>query len=275
MSRSARRPGDTPRVRAWRRDARPCCAALVLLALAPACIRYSRGGYRDAAGGDAAAVDSARGEGRAPDGARADAPRDAARDQRATDAPRDAARDRRAIDAAREAAAKDLNLCSVSSGDCGPSKDGAVQCWFPSTCGQTYKGPGARLWPDVTDATGPLVGSAKGCSHTLGFTVPSVGPGSASWFDFIDCGTYKEFPTGKGCALRIVSYADCNCPTCMLRDIRYQVQEKTTTQWVTKLTIDHPYVQTKCDGYIDTFVPTTSRVRIVAVKPAYVCVFQE
>lgn len=166
----------------------------------------------------------------------------------------------------------DASTCGATSQQCGTS----IACAPGDKCHALYTGTGVRDWPVDTDATGPVGDSGGGtCTDSKGNDWPSEGVGSATWFEWGSCGSYKTFPVTSGCAFDILSYNDC-CSGCVLNDVNIDVQEKINGTWTTQTTISHPYTG-QCEHWDDVYIPKTSQVRLQYAGSAgsYVCVFQQ
>lgn len=180
------------------------------------------------------------------------------------------------FDAAWDAgeAGLEASTCTAVSGvQCGT----AIACAPGDRCHALYTGTGIRDWPIDSDATGPVGDAgAHTCTQSNGNHWPSVGVGSATWFGFIDCGSYKTFPVSAGCSFDILTYQDC-CSGCYLNDINVAVQEKVNGLWTTQETITHPYTPGVCGHFDDIYVPKTNEVRLLyqGSDGFYTCVFQQ
>jgi len=133
-------------------------------------------------------------------------------------------------------------------------------------------GPGVRAWPTATDATGGRINEYPGCL-TGGKLVPSVGGDAATWFAYGECGTFKEYSVGEGCAIALVATTDC-CDACALRHIDYDIQELVDGTWVTRRTVVGPG-DGSCERHVEVYRPAQERVRISARGGFYLCVYQQ
>lgn len=162
-------------------------------------------------------------------------------------------------------------VCRPVTAECGAPN--TPPCAPGDRCKAKYGGTGDRGWPVATNASGPLVNGVAGCKDSNGKTWPSVGAGSATWFQYNKCGTYKDFAIGTHCTMAIVSYNDC-CSGCVLKNIEFDVQEKVGTSWKTMRHIKHPFTGT-CASYTDRYTPQSGVVRIKMTTGFYVCAYQE
>jgi hypothetical protein len=164
-------------------------------------------------------------------------------------------------------------LCQATAQPCGAS---TRRCAPGDKCSGLYNGSGVRAWPMATDATGPTADSGvQGCTDSQGNVWPSEGVGAATWFEFIDCGSYKIFPVSTGCKFDILTYNDC-CSGCYLQNVNLDVQEMVDGGWTTLMTINHPYTGS-CASWNDSYVPTTAQVRLLINGGigSYACVYEE
>jgi hypothetical protein len=87
-----------------------------------------------------------------------------------------------------------------------------------------------QIWPVATD------GGAT-CTDSGGNAVPSTGPASAEWFDYIDCGDIKQYEARPCQWVRIRAYGD-SCPGCVLWNIDYVLEENRGGDWIPVETVD-------------------------------------
>jgi hypothetical protein len=165
-------------------------------------------------------------------------------------------------------------VCAALSENCGGP---GQPCAPGDRCGSLYTDTGVRNWPVSADATGSPMPDGRPscyCASPEG-EWPAIGVGSATWFDFVDCGTYKDYDVSANCRFAILSYTDC-CSGCMLQHIAYDIQEDAGGgTWVTAAHIDYPETHGTCQVHTDYYDPETGRVRILNTGAFYVCVFQE
>ena len=123
-----------------------------------------------------------------------------------------------------------------------------------------------RLWPSAADA-------GDTCEDNRGNLHPSTGEDSAEWFDYIDCGTWKEFTTDP-CTWVLIRARGDMCSGCVLWHIGYVLEEKVDDGWVSVQVVDpEPDFRGMTDD--QCYLTATGRFRIRAVDGFYVRVFQE
>jgi len=113
---------------------------------------------------------------------------------------------------------------------------------------------GERIWPVNTDASGGV------CRPASGGTKPATGPGSAVWFGFGGCGTWKVFEVQPGETYRITSRID-TCFGCVLYDDAYAIQEFVDGSWETQES--YPAIKaTKTNARVVEYTPDSDRIRV-------------
>lgn len=113
---------------------------------------------------------------------------------------------------------------------------------------------GERIWPVDTDASGEV------CRPASGGAIPATGEGSATWFGFGGCGTWKIFDVQPGETYKITSRID-TCFDCVLFDDAYAVQEFVDGSWETQ--DSHPAIKaTKTNARVVEYTPDSDRIRI-------------
>ena len=123
------------------------------------------------------------------------------------------------------------------------------------------------VWP--IDADAPLgTGGIKICRGAGGES-PATGENAANWFNYLDCGAWKNFEVMPGIPIRIVAQTDqSSCSGCVLTRIHYEVQEQEVAAgpWIAQTTVDYP------NGFdmlhTDEYTPRTAEVRIQALNLA-------
>lgn len=113
---------------------------------------------------------------------------------------------------------------------------------------------GERIWPIDTNASGGV------CRPAAGGTKPATGKGSASWFGFGGCGTWKVFDVQPGDTYKITSRID-TCFDCVLFDDAYAIQEFVDWSWETQES--YPAITaTKTNARVVEYIPDGDRIRI-------------
>jgi hypothetical protein len=124
----------------------------------------------------------------------------------------------------------------------------------------------SRLQPSAADA-------GDTCRDSRGNLHPSTGEDSAEWFNYSDCGSWKEFSTAA-CSWVLVSARGDTCDGCVLWHINYVIEEKINGAWVPVLVVDpEPDFRGMTDD--QCYQTHTGSFRIRAVDGFYVKVYEE
>jgi hypothetical protein len=123
-----------------------------------------------------------------------------------------------------------------------------------------------RLWPTAADA-------GDTCRDSRGNLHPSTGEDSAEWFNYSDCGSWKEFSTAP-CTWVLIHARGDTCDGCVLWHISYVIEENIGDAWSPVLAVDpEPDFRGMTDD--QCYQTPTGRFRIQAVGGFYVQVFVE
>ncbi|SFM31763.1 hypothetical protein [Methanolobus profundi] len=112
------------------------------------------------------------------------------------------------------------------------------------------------------------------CLDSKRTVYPSTGEGSATWFYYGNCGGWKIYDVVPGSAVKLQARGDeCStCPSCTLGDINYYIYDYYDDQWNEMEFIDGP--DNHCGEYIEYYIPTGDRIKIVAESGFYLTVYQ-
>lgn len=112
---------------------------------------------------------------------------------------------------------------------------------------------GERVWPVDTNASDGVCLSANDEES------PASGEGSAAWFDYGGCGSWKEFEVESGRSYRVVSRTDQG----VLTDAAHEIQERVDGEWETKRRVEDPLGPDA--RRTQEYTPETGRLRVVNV----------